>query len=68
MASAISINSSNEMYQDEMKAKLAAEELRAEFENVDVNEQSKEQQLKINLPQKELEDFKKDRQTGTVSR
>jgi len=58
MASAISINSSNEMYQDEMKAKLAAEELRAEFENVDVNEQSKEQQLKINLLQKELEDFK----------
>jgi hypothetical protein len=67
MASAISINSSNEMYQDEMKAKLAAEELRAEFENVDVNEQSKEQQLKINLLQKKLEDFKKDRQTGAAS-
>jgi hypothetical protein len=67
MASVISINSSTEIYQDELKAKLAAEELRAELENVDVNEQLKEQQIKINLLQKELEEFKKERQTGRAS-
>jgi hypothetical protein len=67
MASAISINSNTEMHQDEIKAKLAAEELRIELENVDVNDQLKEQQLKIDLLQKELEDLKKDRQTGTAS-
>jgi len=67
MASAISINSSTEMHQDEIKAKLAAEELRSELENVDVNEQLKEQQLKIDLLLKELEEFKRDRQTGTAS-
>jgi hypothetical protein len=38
MASAISVNSSTEMYQDELKAKLAAEELRAELEINDVIE------------------------------
>jgi hypothetical protein len=55
------------MYQDKLKAKIAAEELRVELENVDVNEQLKEQQIKINLLLKELEESKKDRQTATAS-
>jgi len=67
MASAISVNSNTEMYQDKLKAKIAAEELRVELENVDVNEQLKEQQIKINLLLKELEESKKDRQTATAS-
>jgi hypothetical protein len=67
MASAISVNTSTEMDQDEMKAKLAAADLESELVNIDVNEQLKEQQMKIDLLLKELEEFRKDRQPSIES-
>jgi hypothetical protein len=66
-ATAVSETTEDEMEKDEIKANLAAIELRSELKNVDVNDVLKEQQLQIDLLLKELEQFKKGRQNSTES-
>jgi hypothetical protein len=59
MATAISDTTEEEIEKDEIKANLAAAELRFELKNIDVNEVLIEQQLQIDSLLKDLEEFKK---------
>jgi hypothetical protein len=67
MATAISATAEEKIEKDEIKAKLAAAELRFELKDIDVNEVLKEQQLQIDSLLKDLEEFKKGPQSSLAS-